>query len=576
MKYFHWFIAASLIAPALTACGDDSAEEPIIEVRPDANNGRPDPLPEPEPTVETRELVAISNVNRTVEASSQVDLEVLLRIAETQAPVVEENIRFTILQAPDTSYTLSADTMATSANGHAKVVLNVGTAPGAILVRAQAANVAPVTFTVNVADSAPGDIRVEIVTPMDAAPQLAPFRVRAYDPGLYSCATFPRLADAAGSIVGTSAQGTLVTLADVPSQTSYTVTVQAMGNGTKPLAVGCVDNVLVNPNVTTNIQVPIDLVPLDPTGTYTVTGFWDLSEAIAQSGDAGSIVVGLIDFLANPGLFVYNFVIDAIMDQTGYDLTFLSAFGVDVLVQDTINDWLFQDATAQRFRDVGIGLQTMLNSLEVESELVIDKRMADFTFEGYEHWQKIVLNLSWQCTGANPAPGCGRYEIPVDRDGNLPGLGSVNYTWTGTVTDYDQLAIASHAFAFHYGELLLTIIEQVAIPQLTGGSANTLAGALAHWIDCQGIAQDLSSEPLIQGIATQACNGAMAGIAATVTAPLLNQSVSFDLEFSGSATLVDGQSEGFVDSINEGHNLGTMVSTGAPVDVLWTAVLKGI
>jgi hypothetical protein len=585
VKYFHWLVVVSVLSGGLVACGDDTADQPVIDIRSDDNNRQPDPMPEPDPVPEESvELIAITDVTLSADPLTEVSLEVLLRTVTTQTALSETEIRFTILQAPNASASLSVDSLATNAEGRAKVTLDVGDAAGVLVVRAQAANVSPVQFTINIADVAPGDIRVEILTPANAAPQLAPFRVRAYPATQFTCATFPRLADSQGFVVGTSAQGTLVTLTDVPADAAYTVTVQAMGNGLSPLAAGCADAVPVRTSQTTNVQISIDLVPLDPTGTYDVRGFWDLSEAISQSGGAGSIIVGFIDFLANPGLFVYNFVITQIQNSTSFDvMTLLNAFGAQTLISDAINDFIFQDATLQKFRDVGIGLQQMLNNLEVESKLVIDKRMADFSFEGYEHWEKIIINASWNCPVGSPA-GCGRYEIPVDPAGNLPGLGNVNYLWSGTVTDYDQLHINSHAFNFAYGALLLTIIEQVAIPQLTGGNANTLAGALSYWVDCPGIAQSVAGNLLCltptqclgQTIVEQACVGAMNGIAASVSAPLLNQSVSFDLEFTGGATLVDGQSEGFVDNIVDGHNVGTMVSTGAPVDVLWSAVLEGI
>ncbi|MEZ4460700.1 MAG: hypothetical protein R3E66_13425 [bacterium] len=71
--------------------------------------------------------------------------------------------------------------------------------------------------------------------------------------------------------------------------------------------------------------------------------------------------------------------------------------------------------------------------------------------------------------------------------------------------DYDQLEIDSLAF-FAYGELL-TIIEQVAIPQLTG--VRNLTGWRTGVLAEPAASLRLGVRPLIQSIANQACVGAV-------------------------------------------------------------------
>jgi hypothetical protein len=341
-----------------------------------------------------------------------------------------------------------------------------------------------------------------------------------------------------------------------------------------------VNTVSVQSEGTTSVIVPLELLPLDPTGVYDVLGYWDLTQAIAQSGQAGGFLIGLIDFMSNPGLFVYELLEDALEDALGISNleVYLTAFGIPTIVEDTVNHFIFQNAELQRFQAIAQGLQSMLNNLEVESELVINKTEDDFSFTGYEHWQKVILYFSWQCDSTSP-PNCGRYELPVAANGQIQGLGHVSYDWTGNVENYNQLNLYSIETRFDYGALMVTILEQVVIPELTGGNANSVAGFLVNLVDCAGIASEISAgagsgSGLVQTVVENACTGVVTQLANEVTQPLQNLQVEFDLELDGTATLIDGQSAGFVDEIQNGLNLGTVVSTQAPVTVEWSATLN--
>ncbi len=569
----------SMFALTLVACGDDTqvgdpngGREVIDTPRPGNNE-----TPEPEPEVEPYILEAVSDTQFVVEVRETLDLEVALVKETSREPVAGEMVGFTILQAPDTTVDISSRDVETNDDGRASVTLDTGTLAGQIIVRATYPGLEPVEFYVEVSDLAPGDIEVSIFPPSAVQTSLSPYRVRAYPAADVTCQTFPRRADLSGHVKSNEISGTLTTLTDLAAEKVYTVTVQAMGTSQAAIAWGCMDDVEVITRDTIEVSIPLNLVPLNPTGTYQVTGFWDISEAISASGDAGNIIVGLIDFMSNPGAFVYNLVITELQSAVSFDImTFLQLAGIPTLVEDTINGWLFQNQDLARWNEIAIGIQTMLNQLEVESELVIDKTEADLTFTAQEHWQKIVLNLSWQCD-QNSGPNCGRYEIPVDADGNLPGLGHVAYDWEGAVVNYDQLELSSLETVFDYGGLLVTIINQVVVPELTGGNANSLGGALSYWVDCPGLAQQIagcaSGSCLGASVVDGACQAAMTTVANQVIQPLQQQSVTLALEFDGEGTLYDSAANGFVDQIVDGKNVGTMVDTGAPVNVDWSAEL---
>lgn len=572
-------ILSVFLSLGLVACGDDTqvgepngGREVIDSPRPETETPDVD-----EPQAEAYMLEAVSDTQFVVEVRETIDLEVALVKETSREPVEGETVGFTILQAPDTTVDISSRQVETNADGRAKVTLDAGVAAGQVIVRATYPGVEPVEFIVEVSDLAPGNIEVSIFPPSGLQTDLAPYRVRAYPAASVTCQTFPRRADLAGYVKANEVTGTLTTLTDIAAERVYTVTVQAMGTSQAAIAWGCMDDVEVPTRDTIEVSIPLNLVPLNPTGTYEVTGFWDISNAIAASGGAGNIIVGLIDFLSNPGAFIYDLVITELQNAVSFDImTFLQLAGIPTLVEDTINNWLFQNEDLARFNEIALGIQTMLNELEVQSELIIDKTEADLTFTGREHWQKIVLNLSWRCD-QNSAPNCGRYEIPVDADGNLPGLGHVSYDWQGAVVNYDQLELTSLETVLDYGALLVTIINQVVVPELTGGNATDLAGALAYWLDCPGLAQQIagcaSGTCLAGAVVEGACQAAMTTAANQVVQPLQQQSVSLALEFDGNATLFDSAANGFVDQIVDGKNVGTMVDTGAAVNVDWTAEL---
>ncbi len=569
---YYLIFAAMILASA--ACGDDTAAPNYMDrsdnnVRmPGDNNKEPDPTP-----VEDRVLEAVSPVTATAEKYTLVRLEAALVLEDSRTPVVGELVDFTVLQAPDSTLELSADSIETDEDGVAGIDVTVGATAGQIIIRASHPGTTPVEFRIEVTDQAPGAIEVEIFPPAGVTVNLAPYRVRAYDTEQFGdCQAIPPRADLAGATAEATSQGQLVLMENVPAEKTYTVLVQALGTSASAIAYGCVDAVTVETRETTSISVSLRMIPLNPTGTYKVTGFWDISEAVRTSGDAGNIIVGLIDFMSNPGMFLYDLIIDELQQASGLDLTFLAALGVPTIVSDAINGWLFQNSDLARFNEIAVGQQTMLYNLEVESELVIEKTEADLTFIGYEHWQKIILNLSWQCD-VNSPPDCGRYEIPVDPDGNLPALGYVSYDWTGEVVDYDGLKLDSLQTQIEYGKLLVLIIEKVVMPELTGGNADTLAGALNYWVDCPGLAQDLVGSGIGATIVDTACQAALTTAAGVIVAPLQNENVVFDLVFDGEATMKDTASNGWVDEIRDGENVGTMVNSGAPVTVEWSATL---
>jgi hypothetical protein len=164
----------------------------------------------------------------------------------------------------------------------------------------------------------------------------------------------------------------------------------------------------------------------------------------------------------------------------------------------------------------------------------------------------------------------------------------MSYQWQGTVEGYDAFTVQSYQTQLQMGALLLHIIEAVVIPQLTGGNADSLAGAFAYWIDCADLAQQVVGNQwcvtvpflgtqlcLGQATAEMACNYAIQELTQRVVDPIINQSIVLDVTLSGNATLVDTTSDGYANEMKDGVTTGVVDGSSAPILVEWEATLAG-
>jgi hypothetical protein len=224
--------------------------------------------------------------------------------------------------------------------------------------------------------------------------------------------------------------------------------------------------------------------------------------------------------------------------------------------------------------------------LEVHSELTIGKLGSDYEFRGTDNWLGVTLYWRWNCDQNSP-PDCGAIDLVADANGQLGSLGVVSSEWTGRVAAYNQLQIDQHPQTLRYGRLIMYILNDVIIPELTDGNANSLSDAFAYWIGCGSLASSITGS-----------DGEIGALGATITddqienfctnavstvfgfADLIVNNLEFDLgmRIGGEATMIETTSDGFVDLMEDGTYNGYIQSTdantsgqGSPIEATWSA-----
>ncbi len=582
MKTLILGLTALFVASGCAGCTDDAvvpSDDPIVIDEKPAPPPNEEPEPEPEPefayvleSVESLPLEALTLQTREV--------SVRLRDSADGTPVPGEELDFVLTTAPDADTSLLQDVAVTAETGTTSVQLQLGTEIGPAVVMVRHPDAEPLYVRLDVVAPTEGWISVDIREPAQPPITLNPYRIRAYDAAEVTCATFrprQRAPQERGEFWGPDASQPVLG-EGFTGDVTYTVVAEAMGNGARTLGWGCADSIVVVPGEITETFVNIEILPINPSGRYAVDGLWDISEAVAAASSGSNTFVTVIEFMANPGQSIYDLVINEIESALGFPVGILLGYtGVQQQIVDYINGQLFQFAPLATFSAVANDLKTLLHEMQVESLLVIDKADADLHFFGHEEWHKIHVNWTWPCQN-NPGPTCGQHEI--DLAGLDAGAATVRYDWEGYVQNYDELIIQSHTATIDVGKLQVYLLEKAIIPELTGGAASTMGGALAHWVNCRDLAANALNgndicdptgifcigQTFIEG----ACVAAMNEIGDYITDPLQNQpSVSLDL--TGDARLIDGGAISFADEVVEANTTGTVQGGTEAVSAGWSA-----
>ncbi len=513
------------------------------------------------------------------EVTGGVELEIFLYDREDGEPVDNALVNFEVLADDDdeTAPSLSSQGVYTGGNGDAAVDVYFGTEEGAWTVRASHPSSNDVEFDVIAGPVEAGAIDVTMVNPTSSIMDLTDIDVRIYRETQFDCQHFqplgPQNLNAVLAHEFAPFVGSEVRFENLSTGQRYVVTAVARGEEGQRAAGACVGSLFVEHEQTTDVQLILQLVPLNPTGVYDVISFWDFTEALEDSGPAGSIIVRVLNIFENPGEAIYDELINLVGNLVGgiisgtFD-TFLSMTGLDETFQNMINDFIEGNDGLRQVRDAGRDLRDVVANLQVHSELSIGGLAKDFEFRGQDNWLGITLYWTWGCD-ENDGPDCGAIEMVADSDGQFGELGVMSSDWTGRVVAYNQLQIDQHPVSLRYGRLIMFVLNDVILPAVTDGNANSMSEAFAYWFGCDSLASSLIPDGEICALSFCIEDHTVENFCETAVstvfgfADIIINSLEFDmgLRVGGEGRLIEETSDGIVDRIVDGYYAGAIEET---------------
>ncbi len=541
-------------------------------------------------------MFAASGADIEGEVTGDVELKIYLFDRDTSAPIENGQVSFEVLgdEVDDADApSLSVRNVFTDAEGGAAVDAMLGTEQGVWTVRANNSSSNAVDFQITVGAAEAGTVEV---TPINASPTLmtlSDIDIRIYRASHFECDYFEPFGPQDDDVLAegfTQFTDSTVSFENLGTSNRYVVTAVARGEQGQVAAGSCVSSVIVEHNRVTDVEVLLQLVPLNPTGTYDVLSHWDFTDALAESGPAGSVIVRVLDIFENPGEAIYNEIIEILATTVGGLIsgtlnTFLNLTGLDDAFQNMINDFIDNNEGLSDVRDAGRDLRDVVANLEVHSQLSIGKLASDFEFRGQDNWLGITLYWTWGCE-ASDGPDCGAIELTADDDGEFAELGVLSSDWTGRVAAYNQLQVDQHAVSLRYGRLIMYVLNDVILPEVTDGNANSMSEAFSYWFGCDSLAESIipdgevcaASYCLAASQVEDFCDTAVSAIFGLADLFIDNLEFDMGLRLGGEGRLVEETSNGLVDRIDQGLFSGYIEdsSDGTPTTSSFEATWEGV
>ena len=593
MRGSRWTIAAALFfGVVFVGCGDSrltttgaGVDDPTRE-RPayDPNRG-PNPY-NPDggtPSGGPRCCVlvpAMGDTNVAVAFDGNIDLGVYLFSLGTGEPVADETITWRIEGDADAGARLAAASSLTDLAGLSQIRFNAGETAADFQVFASHPGANEVMYNVTVLDLPVGGVEVTVRHPAASIYNVSPINVRLYKredlqcsflmPGQYPADFFVQI-----DLESTTEHATFENLL---ADSVYTVVATGFGAIGEIAAQACLDDIFVEEGVTREVELVLQLLPLNPVGEYDVQSWWDFTDALLETGSVGEIIVDILNLFEDPGEQLINYMVDAIGYFVGGWVSdvievFLDITRLDRLLGDAINDLINMSDVLRDFFSLGCDLRRMITRLQILSILSIGKIGSDFEVFGVDTWIGLgICDFSidddfvvGECDGRRD---CERIPIEIE-DGSI---GMLRGDWTGRVLSYNQLTIDRHAVDFNYGALILFILEMYLFPAITGDPAPvSLEDVFSSIIDCESFATFITGsdgEICVIGCITDDdlegfCDGAVSMVFGTLFEGFVG-ALAFEsvIEMRGSCVLVNSDTDLEVEELNEGLYNGTINVAG--------------
>lgn len=585
------FVSALVFA----ACGDSTlttsggtADEPQDRPAYDPSRpaGDPDRPPIDDPTGTPRCCVLVPASGESsldVPLSGTIDVGVYLFSLSTGEPLADEAIAWELDGDGAAGSRLSAGSSFTDLAGLSGIRFNAGATPSTYTVTASHPGAASdVSYTISVVDLPSGGLAVNVSHPSASIYDVSPINIRLFDredlrcsflrPGEYPADFFIEQ-----DITSTSERAVFENLL---ADDAFTIVATGFGGMGEVAAQACLDDVFVEENITREVELVLQLFPLNPVGEYDVQSWWDFTDALAETGEVGQIINDILYLFENPGEQLLDYMVDAIGYFVGTWVSdvieiFLNITRLDRIIADAINDLLNSSPALRQVFSLGCDLRRMITRLQILSVLSIGKIGSDFEIFGVDTWTGLGIcdftpDPDFVIGECDEAPDCGRIQITIE-DGSL---GLLRGDWTGRVLAYNQLTIDRHPIDFNYGRLILFILENFLFPAITGDPAPvSLEDVFFSIIDCEAFGTAITGsdgEICVIGCITDDdlagfCEGAVSLVFGTLFETVLD-SLSLDsvMEMRGSCTLVNEDTDLDVEALSEGEYSGNISFGGSP------------
>jgi len=331
-------------------------------------------------------------------------------------------------------------------------------------------------------------------------------------------------------------------------------------------AAGCADAVLVLDKQTTDVTVSVQVLPLLASGPYDMVNHFDFTGAIP--GNLGKILDTAVQIFYDPGAFIISQVknlVKQLLPSIVVDVAFklfedaLSKVVTDFLLNKS-PPWL------QKFFTLGQDVLQVVKNLEMLGVLKIFKVSNDFFIKGELNFTGVNLYWKLNCDKKDPKYAeCGK--IPLDMaksatDPNFP-LDFLAGTLTGTISQQKKLTIDSSTIKLNYGKLILFVLTNVVLKQITGET--TFLGAMQKLVNCDGIAKGIGnsilgkiglSEATVKGL----CTSTVSLLVLPIEQAIGGLALDSKLSLNGGCKMVDNNDDLKVDKLIDGFWVGTIVT----------------
>ncbi|MFO0748655.1 MAG: hypothetical protein U1F43_23785 [Myxococcota bacterium] len=581
-------LPAMALLLGLAACGD----EKVIAIGGDdtavGDSAAPDTSTNPDtdqPPVGGREIIVLHDTTQALNVPVTQNQLLRVKVVDygSSGPAADASVHFSIVTRGDGGdASLSAESAYTDASGIAAVTFRSNQkADVAYTVEVTSPDADPVRFDLYVADSPRGNLTVNLA--YEGAIAVKNVHVRLVS-GQFTCSQFnavrpPEDVIADKTVLGVG-QGE-VSWPNLPDAQRFTVFATAEAQNGHLAAAGCLDGVVVVAHQTNTVTLSLYVLTLNPTGLYNSTTVFDFTGAIP--GQLGDLVDEISTLFTSPGTFLIDRIKDLAALYVGEFISDAVFSLFESTVADVIDDWMFNNSPqwVQDILTVGQDLFQVVNNLEMQARLTISKLQSNYYVQGALDWTGIVLYWHYGCAEQGQ-PGydanCGRHVFSLTdfQNTEFP-MDIVQGRFTASIEDFDQLDIDNHTIKINYGKLIIFVLNEMILPQLTG--EDNLSDAILSFVNCPAIADGiyfsaLSGIGISEEDIANFCTSAINIIVNPVEIILSSLALDSQLRMSGHAVLSDDDNDLYVDHILQGTFLGHFESDGqegSPFHGVWSA-----